>query len=292
MKNAPVMNKKALMLLVNTYRHKGLIGLTSDLQTLEDKLTLIPSQHKSNTWLYNIKKFKAFTSDGITSDHTNLPFTLFNKNGNKKLPFYTFSSLPLFTCNGAFECAKFCYSLKAWRYPSAFFRQFMSFILMIERKDIIADAFQTIKTGADLRLYVDGDFSSVEDLQFWFDQLKTRPDIQSYGYSKSWNYFLEYKGKFPDNYRLNLSSGSRYTHLKPLMELLPCTRGEFIAVPSKVKQTSTNWKEYANEVRQSAKNQGYNKVFVCPSVCGSCTGKGHACGLMALKNVAIAIGIH
>ena len=190
MKTQTTMNKKALMTLVNVYRHQGKSGLTSELSKIESRLTLIPSQHKSNTWLYNITKFKSFIIQLSDNNIQKMPFTIFNKNGNKKLPFYTFSSLPLFTCNGAFSCAKFCYSLKAWRYPSAFFRQFMCFILMNERKDIIADAFKTIKNGADLRLYVDGDFSSIEDLDFWMSQLKSRSDIKAYGYSKSWNFFF------------------------------------------------------------------------------------------------------
>lgn len=37
---------------------------------------------------------------------------------------------------------------------------------------------------------------------------------------------------------------------------------------------------------------GNAKVFPCPGACGSCTGKGHACGLPAMKGKVIAIAMH
>lgn len=51
------------------------------------------------------------------------PFKVFKLKGNTKLPFATFSTLPIVTCPGAGECADWCYSFTAWRYPAAFARQ-------------------------------------------------------------------------------------------------------------------------------------------------------------------------
>src|SRR5262249_38268511 len=39
--------------------------------------------------------------------------------GNAKLPFWAFSALPIVTCPGAGECARWCYSLTSWRTPGA-----------------------------------------------------------------------------------------------------------------------------------------------------------------------------
>lgn len=59
--------------------------------------------------------------------------------GNQKLPFVSYSELPMATCPGAGACGVYkkdqqsgapasgwCYSFKAWRYPSAFLRQFLN----------------------------------------------------------------------------------------------------------------------------------------------------------------------
>jgi hypothetical protein len=62
--------------------------------------------------------------------------------GNKKLPFYAYSELPMATCAGAGACGVpftpaarrrkrdrglgWCYSFRAWRYPAAFERQFLN----------------------------------------------------------------------------------------------------------------------------------------------------------------------
>jgi hypothetical protein len=240
---------------------------------------------KMNTWNYHKRKFLRFL------DNLDPEFTIFMK-GNSKLPFYSFSTLPLFTCPGAMSCTKYCYSLKAWRYPAAFFRQFQNYILMRENRFSLAHSFSKLKEDSTIRLYVDGDFNDLSQLEFWFDLLKTRPDLNAYGYSKSWNVFLEYEKseqEFPSNYTLNLSSGSRFFKDIDKLKELPVTRGEFIAVPVEVKQGSP---EYVKQVREVAMKQGHDKVFVCPGKCGECTKKGHACGLESFENVTIAIGIH
>jgi hypothetical protein len=197
-------------------------------------------------------------------------------------------------------CAKFCYSLRAWRYPAAFLRQLQNLLLLKQSPATIADAFAKLPIAATLRLYVDGDIDSAETLAFWFKLLRERGDIQAYGYSKSWHVFLKFHAdngpaSFPTNYRLNLSSGSRYgADIAERMKTLPCVRGEFVAVPSTVKQAKdgSNWREYAASVRASALATGHGRVFVCPGKCGTCTAAGHACGLGSFNGVKIAIGIH
>jgi hypothetical protein len=153
-----------------------------------------------------------------------------------------------------------------------------------------------------LRLYVDGDFHSKECLEFWMDLIKSRPEVRVYGYSKSWVEFvsLHLSGyAWPENYILNLSSGSRHDDtLREIMATLPVTRGEFIAVQvdrrhmaSKAYQSKRNdgHAEYAKDVRQSAGK----RVFVCPGRCGDCMPDGsHACGSPRMNGVTIAIGVH
>jgi len=230
-------------------------------------------------------------------------FSIFAESGNVKLPFAAFSSLPVLDCPGMGECGKWCYSLTAWRYANAWGRQVSNSILL--RSDAgratIADAFKRIKAKT-LRLYVDGDFHSKESLKWWMDLIKTRPDLRVYGYSKSWVEFiaLHLGGyKWPDNYILNLSGGSRHGDpLRSIMETLPVTRGEFLAVPvaehhirSKAYQSKRNagHAEYAKDVRAAAGR----RAFVCPGKCGDCLPDGtHACGSDRFRGIPIVIGVH
>jgi hypothetical protein len=76
-------------------------------------------------WIRDLGKLKQFILDGKPV------FTVFAKDGNSKLPFLAFSSLPGENhCPGAGECLKFCYSFRAWRYPAAFCRQAQNSVLM------------------------------------------------------------------------------------------------------------------------------------------------------------------
>ena len=66
----------------------------------------------------------------------------------------------------------------------------------------------------DFRLYVDGDFRSVDDIGFWMNTIEKRPKLAAYGYSKSFHELLgfdvatRYSGDaWPSNYVLNVSSG-------------------------------------------------------------------------------------
>ena len=56
-------------------------------------------------------------------------FNVFTE-GNSKLPFYSWSTLPQWTCPGAGDCLRFCYSFRAWRYPAAFCRQLQNTLLL------------------------------------------------------------------------------------------------------------------------------------------------------------------
>ena len=235
-------------------------------------------------------------------------FSIWAKNGNSKLPFVSFSSMAILDCPGAGECATkgWCYSLKAWRNPNALGRQASNSMLLRSPagRDLIAREFSRLKTET-VRLYVDGDFHSKENLKFWMDLIKTRPDIQVYGYSKSWVEFvaLHLSGyAWPDNYLLNLSGGSRWGDgVRVAMESLPIVRGEFLAVPvdrehlknhSYQSRRNAGFPAYARQVRANASQ----RVFVCTGNCGDCltiAGKNqHACGSELMRGVAIAIGTH
>ena len=249
-----------------------------------------------NGWMDNWIKFEEFLYTGIPQ------FKIFTK-GNGKLPFYSFSSLPGVTCPGAGDCLKFCYSFRSWRYPAAFFRQIQNTILLMSDtgRKYLREEFNKLKPDHDFRLYVDGDFDSLETMKFWMDLLKSRPDIRAYGYSKSWELFLQYDKlyTFPDNYQLNLSSGSIYQNNKTILDQiskLSIYRGEFIALPSEkmpnILEDRPSFTAWAKQLRQRAKLYGIKKAWVCPGKCGNCTPTGHACGSKRFKNVPIIIGIH
>ena len=241
------------------------------------------TEYKKNTNEYFIIKFLSW----LNGETDKLPFNVF-KVGNSKLPFLNFSTLPIVTCAGSGICETYCYSLKAWRYPSAFLSQVQNTLLMFNF-DVIKNEFhKKISTGnfknmdkIDFRLYVDGDFSNIKDLKNWMELLKNTPKINSYGYSKSLNLFLQLsdnKYKFPTNYALNLSNGGIYDSLKPFLINLPFVRGNFTAIKS---------------TKKDIRKQFKNKVFICGGDCGNCTKIGHACGDMStFKNMEIVIPIH
>jgi hypothetical protein len=249
-------------------------------------------------WLSAWRKWETFL------DNPTVPqWPIFGMDGNGKLPFITFSAIPGIPCVGAGPCLIFCYSFKSWRYPDAFFRQLQNLYLL--KTDIgrttIAAAFNALPGGRDLRLYVDGDFDSLQTMGFWFGLLNTRPDVPTYGYSKSWELLLLWDKlgrKFPANYWLNASSGSRYgSDMLAKIAELSCYRGTFDALPVEHKmpvkaEKPQAWQEWAKALRNTAKNMGYGKVFVCPGKCGSCIPSGHACGSPKFKNIPIVIGIH
>ena len=237
---------------------------------------------KTGTNEYYLNKFVKWLENG-----GNLPFNVF-KVGNKKLPFLTFSTLPVVNCPGALDCLIYCYSLKGWRYPAVFFGQLQNTLLMNdfsiiqnELKKVLKRSKFRNKTKIDFRLYVDGDFKNIDDLKKWMTLLKKYPVLNAYGYSKSLQLFktLNDTGfKFPLNYVLNLSNGGKFDLLKPILQKLNFVRGNFTAIKGKV-----------SEIRK----QFNKKIFICPGDCGSCTSIGHACGNNEIfKNMEIVIPIH
>ena len=187
---------------------------------------------KRNTWQYHAFRMLHWIENGMPEE---APFSIFSAKGNKKLPFYAFSSLAIADCPGRGDCVSFCYSLKAWRYPAAFFRQLQNSLLIRHRRDTIESAFRAIPENKTVRLFVDGDFQSVDSLHYFMELCKTRPDLSIYGYSKSWHEFvtLDQTGfKWPENYLTNASSGSRWknTGIANAFLALPVVRGSFDAV--------------------------------------------------------------
>lgn len=253
--------------------------------------------------------------NGAITNTTPPPFETFAE-GNAKLPFLSWSTLPGINCPGAGDCWRmlkgWCYSVKAWRYPAAFMRQLQNTIMErgpVYRLIIVSELRRQYSrrkySGAAVpfRLYVDGDFASLELLRFWMDTIKLFPRLSVYGYSKSLHLFeqLDKTGyEWPTNYALNGSSGGKYENSKiaAYVQALPIWRGECVAVPVS-KETGAAWKaqkmtrENTAEIR--AKFAG-SKVFICPGKCGECTAykaAPHACGnLDRFKNVKIVIPIH
>ena len=230
-------------------------------------------------------------------------FPIIAMQGNTKLPFAAFSALPGRiadggTCDSAGECLGWCYSYRAWRYPAAFFRQVQNTLLLRFAHRLIRDAFLALPQSITFRLYVDGDFNSIGTATLWFNLLRVRPDIQCYGYSKSWDILAAYHRVFgiPPNYMLNLSSGGTVQRIdKAAMLALPFVRGEFIAVPLSRKH-SKGFKRYTEhdyhvDVVQAARANGI-RAFSCPGQCGACSKHGHACGSTRFTKLTIAIGIH
>lgn len=248
-------------------------------------------------WLTTWRRFEKFLETGKPQ------FEIIGRDGNGKLPFFFFSTCPEVTCPGAGKCLVWCYSFKAWRYPAPFFKQLQNTLLLrtASGRQHIANTFLTIPSELDFRLYVDGDIDSIQTMGFWFDLLNQRPDIKVYGYSKSWKLFILWDklGKrFPDNYQLNASSGSKYgPEILEKIKKLSCYRGTFDALPVSHKMPEKalkpgNWQMWAKELRNTARNMGYGKVFVCPGKCGACTPSEHACGSARFKNIPIVIGQH
>ena len=126
--------------------------------------------------------------------------------------------------------------------------------------------------------------------------LKQLPAVKCYGYTKSLHFLksLAISGyEFPDNYLTNISLGGKYDGLKDstLIKGLSIYRGEFISHKlDKVFKTGKGYKK--DDYKTIRKAYPKDKVFICPLICGSCTGVGHACGSDVFKNKKIIIPIH
>jgi hypothetical protein len=266
-------------------RHFASIVATGDIDTIREAFETLKANpaFQSIGWKQSFAKLDSVFS-GVSQ------FTVFAK-GNGKLPFFAFSTIPGVTCPGAGECLKFCYSFRAWRYPNAFARQIQNAFFMRFYPHFIRESFAKLPQNVDFRLYVDGDFSSVSDVSFWFSLLHSRPDIRAYGYSKSFAELLAYDGIYPTNYMLNISSGHLHNDdTVSRVKALPITRGEFRAVSIGIKvKSNMHGTKNVNDMLRIKSNE---KIFPCPGKCGSCTGAGHACGLPQMKGRVIAIAIH
>ena len=98
----------------------------------------------SGTWEQETHKFINFLNVVKTNDPSQIkqllkPSIIFNTTGNSKLKFLSFSNLPIVNCVGSGSCESFCYSLKAWRYPQAFYKQARNTILTQDHFSIIND---------------------------------------------------------------------------------------------------------------------------------------------------------
>ena len=270
--------------------------LPETIAILERFANRLPGKRKRGTWGYNAAKLlQAFKRDTVA-------FTIFAK-GNGKLPFYAFSTLPEYTCPGAGDCLKWCYSFRAWRYPAAFFRQLQNTILLRFKPETIAAAFNALPNNREVRLYVDGDFESVERVAFWMELIDAKPQNRVYGYSKSWAQLLEYSlngNAWPNNYTLNISSGSKWEeHIeyRAAVNALPITRGDFVALPidgNGIPKGSARYDnaEYHKRVREALRAKYGKRVISCPGKCGDCGNARHHCGNDSLNQVVIGIGIH
>ena len=307
-KNLAGVNRSQGIELALLVAANDLPGLAQGLESIEER----GNPGKRGTWAYYARRLRKWLERGMNGQ---TPFSIFRENGNKKLPFYAFSTCPGIDCPGAGACLYsedgkygwgWCYSFKAWRYPAAYFRQLQNSLLMRHRREIVLATFHAIPANRTVRLYVDGDFYSASALLFWMEACKARNDLSVYGYSKSWELFKDLQATgyaWPKNYVLNLSSGSKYGVLwHKTMNALEIARGDFIAVPvapghirNKAYQDKANpgSKEYRREVLERLKEITTGKTFACPGNCGNCMpNKEHACGSDKMAGVTIAIGIH
>jgi len=227
-----------------------------------------------------------------------IPGEVFKSGGNRKLPFFAWSTLPIVTCPGAGDCVNWCYSLKAWRYPAAFLRQAANTLRLRFAKRSIIEAVQSLPPNTTVRLYVDGDFDCESTAIFWANLMRQRPDVDWYGYSKSLHILAAVGELFPPNYALNLSSGSMFPRESAeyrAVAAMPFTRGEFLAIPIAGKHprgfARYQSAEYHREVRKAAKAAGLSGAFSCPGDCGPCGHGRHMCGRVEFYN-PIVIGIH
>lgn len=265
-------------------------GTKSDIADAYNALSASPL-FQTKGWQRAISSFAAVLAYDVAA------FSVFAE-GNSKLPFYAFSTLPGVTCPGAGECIAFCYSYRAWRYPSAFFRQCQNAYLMRFAPSVIVASFADVMTknpsGFDFRLYVDGDFASQNDVAFWMTLLQASPSVKAYGYSKSFALLLSYVnggGVVPDNYRLNISSGHNASvDVVNAIRKHSFVRGDFVAVSIGRKIKASDYGTKA--VNDALRTKFDAKIFPCPGKCGSCTNVGHACGSDVFKGRIIAIAVH
>ena len=271
------------------------------------RAAILPALPLSSNWHKAAKKLASALWDMPTMIAAESPYTIFER-GNGKLPYFTWSTLPAVTCPGAGACLAWCYSFTGWRHVNPFFRQTFCTMLLMHRPDIVRETFQALPHGSTVRIYVDGDFSSVADVEFWMDTIRRRGDLHTFGYSKSWRELIEYGNahRFPNNYCLNKSSGSLHGAdvERELLALQcddgkPVVRGVFQAV--RINRSGTDIprgheryesREYHQAVRTAALPILGQRAFSCPGNCGDCRGENLAFCAARSLSVPVAIGIH
>ena len=252
--------------IANYIRTKEAAGKTPDPKMIVPK-EQVKNLHLTSAYWKPVNQMIDWLKDPINKQP---PFTIFTE-GSSKLPFFQWSTVPGFTCPGAGKCwderpsaikfdkdgdpyrnisstphKAYCYSLSGWRQVYPYLRQLQNTILtrIADKSHIERDLMRVQKKNpnAVVRLFVDGDFDSLETLAFWMHTCRRFPEMQFYGYSKSWHLFVKYDeehgGDWPDNYVLNLSNGTMwetlggdiYAKMSDRMMKLKCVRGRFIAI--------------------------------------------------------------
>ena len=280
---------------------REVVSRSCNRESIAELIMEIMAEKRSPKWEREFHKFHNWYNQYCKGNVT-LVNTIFARKGNMKLSFLSFSTMPIIDCPGYGICGKFCYSKNAWRNVSPFFRMLRNSIITRNHFDIIAAEFTRVSNNlhkrmefVDFRLYVDGDFDSVETVKNWQDLLKTLPFIRAYGYSKSWVELLNYhkNHSFADNYVLNLSNGGKYSHnsgIHNAVKKLPCVRGNFLALPvKKLKTENYSDSSYREKAKAAAKSLGITKFFICTGLCDNCTPKGHFCGSKNMKADVITL---
>lgn len=114
---------------------KSLSGWISMLEKIKKAVAFILSQKKAaKSGNGDIRSFGTGKKKGDAYSILGVSFESVASKGNQKLPFVTYSELPMATCPGASACAVYeeqpqgkkgwCYSFRAWRMPEPFARQF------------------------------------------------------------------------------------------------------------------------------------------------------------------------
>jgi len=291
--NAAAVNREQAMSLAQfAVICESLEAFGCRLQAEADRLKREGRPGGKGTWRYYLERQARIYKAG------KIPGEVFKKGGNRKLPFFAWSTLPIVTCPGAGDCAEWCYSLKAWRYPAAFLRQAANTLRLRFGRRSIIKAVQQLPRDTTVRLYVDGDFDSEATALFWANLMRQRPDVDWYGYSKSLHILAAVGHAFPANYALNLSSGSRFARESAeyqTVKAMPFARGEFLAIPIEGKHPR-GFKRYQSRayhaaVRAAAAAAGLAGAFSCPGECGKCGNGRHMCGRIEFGN-PIVIGFH
>jgi len=155
----------------------------------------------------------------------------FSTGGNAKLPsFITSFSLPSgWTCPGAAKClARF--NPRTKKIEDGKEQEFRCFAAMDERYPAVRDnrwhnlkalkacdsALQmallidySLPVSKVVRVHVGGDFFSQDYFDAWMEVAKNNPKTTFYAYTKSLEFWVNYEGDIPENFKLNASRGGK-----------------------------------------------------------------------------------